>query len=426
MNFSSKKLQSMRETYLSKAVFQLTTIAVSKAKGARVWDNEGKEYIDFVGGIGCVNAGHCPDEVVSAIQAQAEKYIQPSINVFNYQPYLELVQKLCQITPGEDKKQSILFNSGAEAVENAIKIARYATKRSAVICFDLAFHGRTLLAMSLTSKTKPYKYGYGPYAPEIYRVPHPAITPVKNHAAYWEHIFSNYVPAEEVAAIIFEPELGEGGFIPMPGAFVEYLRTLCTERGILMIADEIQTGFCRTGKMFAMEHFNVAPDLMALGKSIASGMPLAAVVGKKELMDASHVGGIGGTFCGNPLACAAALATLSIYKKQRLAERAVKIGNQTKDFFEYIKAEYHCIGSIRGLGAMVGIEFVDSTGSPDAELLHQVMTLALKNGVILMSSGMHGHVLRTLMPLVITDNELTRAFQAIEKAIQTLIHARRC
>jgi len=254
-------------------------------------------------------------------------------------------------------------------------------------------------------------------------VPHPAITPVKDHAAYWEHIFSSYVPAEEIAAIIFEPELGEGGFIPMPGTFVEHLRTLCTERGILMIADEIQTGFCRTGKMFAMEHFNVEPDLMALGKSIASGMPLAAVVGKKKLMDASHVGGIGGTFCGNPLACAAALATLSIYKKQNLAERAIKIGNQTKAFFEYIKTEYRCIGNIRGLGAMVGIEFVDSTGKPDAELLHQIMTLALNNGVILMSSGLHGNVLRTLMPLVITDKELTRAFQAIEKSIQTLIQA---
>ncbi|MDF1683653.1 MAG: aspartate aminotransferase family protein [Legionellaceae bacterium] len=421
MIFSSNKLQSMRETYLPKAVFQLTTVAVSKAKGAIVWDSEGKEYIDFVGGIGCVNAGHCPNEVVTAIQAQAEKYIQPSINIFNYQPYLELAKTLCQITPGEDEKQTALFNSGAEAVENAIKIARYATKRSAIICFDLAFHGRTLLAMSLTSKTKPYKYGYGPYAPEVYRVPHPAITPIKNHTDYWEHIFSSYVPAEEVAAIIFEPELGEGGFIPMPEAFVEHLRALCTERGILMIADEVQTGFCRTGKMFAMEHFNVVPDLMALGKSIASGMPLSAVVGKKQLMDASHIGGIGGTFCGNPLACAAALATLSIYKKQRLAERAVDIGNQTKTFFEYIKTQYHCIGNIRGLGAMVGIEFIDSTGKPDAEFLHQVMTRALNNGVILMSSGLHGNVLRTLMPLVITDKELTRAFEAIEKSIQTLM-----
>ncbi|MCH9756167.1 MAG: aminotransferase class III-fold pyridoxal phosphate-dependent enzyme [Gammaproteobacteria bacterium] len=421
MDFSSQKLQSLRENYLPKAVFQLTTIAVSKAKGARVWDNEGKEYIDFVGGIGCVNAGHCPDDVVSAIQAQAEKYIQPSINVFNYQPYLELVQALCQITPGAGDKQAVLFNSGAEAVENAVKIARYATKRPAIICFDLAFHGRTLLAMSLTSKTKPYKYGYGPYAPEIYRVPHPAMVSIQDYAAYWEHIFSSYVPAEQVAAIIFEPELGEGGFIPMPGTFLEHLRTLCTERGILMVADEIQTGFCRTGKWFAMEHFNITPDLMVLGKSIASGMPLTAVVGTKQLMNASHVGGIGGTFCGNPLACVAALATLSIYKEQRLADRAVNIGNQTKAFFEGIKEKYQCIGSIRGLGAMIGIEFVDSTGKSDADLLHQVMDLALSNGVILMSSGLNGNVLRTLMPLVITDEELQRAFQGIEKAIQACL-----
>jgi 4-aminobutyrate aminotransferase / (S)-3-amino-2-methylpropionate transaminase / 5-aminovalerate transaminase len=425
MAFSSKKIQSMREAYVAKAVFQLTKLAVSKAKGARVWDAEGNEYIDFVGGIGCVNAGHCPDEVVNAIQKQAAQYIQPAINVFNYQPYMELVQKLCEITPGDDEKQAILFNSGAEAVENAIKIARYATKRSAVICFDAAFHGRTSLAMSLTSKVKPYKYGYGPYAPEIYRVPHPGIDSVLDYKAYWEHIFTSYVAAEQVAAIIFEPVLGEGGFIPMPDAFIKHMRTVCDDQGIVMIADEIQTGFCRTGKLFAMENFKVVPDLMTLGKSLASGMPLSCVVGKKYLMNASHVGGLGGTFCGNPLACAAALATLSIYTEQRLAERSVEIGNQSKAFFEQMKAQYPCIGSIHGLGAMIGIEFVDRKGMPDAKLLKSLIAHALENGVILMSSGTHGNILRTLMPLVITDKELTSAFKVIEKAFITIMGPKR-
>ncbi|MDF1757534.1 MAG: aspartate aminotransferase family protein [Legionellaceae bacterium] len=423
MVYSSKQLQSMRDTYVAKSVFQLTKIAVSRAKGALVWDVEGKEYVDFVGGIGCVNAGHCPDEAVRAIQKQAEQYIQPSINVLNYKPYIELAKKLCEITPGKDAKQAVLFNSGAEAVENAIKIARYATKRSAVICFDGAFHGRTLLAMSLTSKVKPYKLGYGPYAPEIYRVPNPAIDKVLDYKAYWQHIFTSYISAEQVAAIIFEPELGEGGFIPMPDDFIKNLRDLCTENGIVMIADEVQTGFCRTGKLFAMEHFNVSPDLITLGKSIASGMPVTAVVGKKDLMDSSHVGGIGGTFCGNSLACVAGLATLSIYEDQNLAERAIHIGKQTKDFFVKMKSKYNCIGSIHGLGAMVGIEFVDKNGAPDSKLLHEIMDESLKNGVILMSAGADGNILRTLMPLVITDNELSRAFGAIEISIASVMGA---
>ncbi len=420
MAISSKKLQDIRENYISKAVFQLTKITISHAKGARVWDVEGNEYIDFVGGIGCVNAGHCPDEVVRAIQKQAELFIQPSINILNYQPYIELAEELCKITPGKEDKQAVLFNSGAEAVENAIKIARYATNRPAVICFDGAFHGRTLLAMSLTSKVKPYKYGYGPFAPEIYRVPHPAISEIKDFTAYWEQIFTDYVAADQVAAIIFEPELGEGGFIPMPIPFIKHLRSLCNEHGIVMIADEVQTGFCRTGKMFAMEHFEVVPDLITLGKSIASGMPLTAVVGKKQFLEASHVGGIGGTFCGNPLACAAALETIAIYKNQHLDKRALEIGKQIKDFFTRMKSQYNCIGDIHGLGAMIGIEFIDSLGRPNADYLHKLMELSLRNGVILMSAGMHGNILRTLMPLVITDEELSIAFAAIEKSIKNL------
>ncbi len=415
---SSQEQQNSRVKYIAKAVFQLTEIAIKKAKGAKVWDVEGSEYIDFVGGIGCVNAGHNPDEVVEAIKEQLEHYIHPGFNILNYLPYIEVAEKLCDITPGNYDKQAILFNSGAEAVENAIKVAKYATKRSGVICFDGGYHGRTLLTMTLTSKVNPYKLGYGPFAPEVYRVAHPGVNDIGDFNQYWEQIFTNVVAAENVSAIIFEPELGEGGFTPMPYEFVRQLRSLCNQKGIIMIADEVQTGFCRTGKMFAMEHYEVAPDIIVLGKSIASGLPLSAIVGKREVMSTSHVGGLGGTFCGNPLSCVSALATIKIYEDQNLADRAMEIGNATKQFFKRMKEEYQCISDIRGLGAMIGVEFINKKGEPDALMLKSIISASLSNGVILMSSGAKGNVLRTLMPLVISNEELQRAFSQIEKAFQ--------
>ena len=417
-NYSDLELQELREKYIPAAVFQLTKIAIKRAKGAKVWDQDGKEYLDFVGGIGCVNAGHSPDPVVDAIKTQSDQYLHPSINVMNYQPYVELAQKICDLTPGSYEKMAVFLNSGAEAVENAVKIARYYTKRNAVIAFDAGYHGRTLLTMSLTSKINPYKKGYGPFAPEIYHIPHPALVKVNSVEDYWKKIFSTTVTAHEVAAIIFEPVLGEGGFIPMPKDFVQHLRTVCDKEGIMMISDEIQTGFCRTGKLFAMEHFGVSPDLMTIGKSIASGMPLTAVVGKKEILASSHVGGLGGTFCGNPLSCAAALATLKIYEKENLAQRSMEIGNQIVTFFSNLKKQYQCIGHIHGLGAMVGIDFVDTDGKPDSNLLRAIMGKALEEGVILMSSGLDGNILRILVPLVISDDELQQAFSALERAFQ--------
>lgn len=415
---TSDTLQERRERYVSPAVFQLTKIAIKKAKGAKIWDQAGKSYIDFVGGIGCVNAGHNPEPVVAAIKAQVDQYIHPSINVLNYQPYIELAQKLCDITPGGYEKMAAFFNSGAEAVENAVKIARYYTQRNAVIAFDGGYHGRTLLTMSVTSKITPYKKGFGPFAPEIYHIPHPALVTIKDFDTYWEQIFSTTVAANEIAAILFEPVLGEGGFMPMPKNFVQHLRKLCDTYGIIMIADEVQTGFCRTGKLFAMEHFAVSPDLMCIGKSIASGMPLTAVVGKKDILSAPHVGGIGGTFCGNPLSCAAALATLDIYQQEHLAQRSMEIGGQIVDFFSKCKKTYPCIGPIHGLGAMVGIDFIDPSGKPAPALLRSIMDYAREEGVILMSSGLHGNILRTLVPLVISDSELKQAFTAIENAFQ--------
>jgi 4-aminobutyrate aminotransferase/(S)-3-amino-2-methylpropionate transaminase len=415
---TGNNLQSLRKKYMPEAIFQLTQLNIKKAKGAKIWDADGKEYIDFVGGIGCVNAGHNPDTVVEAIKKQADDYLHVGINIVNYEPYIKLTEKLTQITPGSFTKQAGLFNSGAEAVENAIKISRYAKKRPAVICFNGGYHGRTLLTMTLTSKIKPYKFNYGPFAPEVYQVPHPSVCEVEDFDAYWDHIFATVVPAEEVAAIIFEPVLGEGGFIPMPKAFVQKLRQLCDDKDIVMIADEVQTGFCRTGKMFAMENYGVAPDLMTLGKSIASGLPLTAVVGREDLINASHVGGIGGTFCGNPLSCQAALETIKIYENDNLSERSVEIGKKTKAFFKAMDDKYHCISNIRGLGAMVGVEFTSKDGKPDAESLKAIISKSLDKGVILMSAGVKGNILRTLMPLVISDEELEVAFNRISEAFK--------
>lgn len=418
---SNDSIQKLRETYVAPAVFQLTHITVKEARGAKMWDVDGKEYIDMVGGIGCVNAGHNPPSVVKAIQKQAESFLHPGFHIVNHEPYVTLAQKLCDITPGSFEKRAAFFNSGAEAVENAIKVAREVTKRPAIISFDGGFHGRTLLAMSLTSKIKPYKYGYGPYAPEVYHLPHPALKNITDFDSYWRDVFTQTVAEENIAAIIFEPELGEGGFIPMPKAFVQHLRALCDDKGIVMIADEVQTGFCRTGKMFAMEHFDVSADIMTFGKSVASGLPLSGIVGKSELMSIPHVGGIGGTFGGNPLCCAAALETITIYEDNNLAKRAVEIGEKVRTFFGEIKVRYGCIGDINGLGAMIGVSFTDKEGNADAVLLKRVIAKALELGVILMPSGMQGNILRTLSPLVISDEELASAFEKIEEALKSLL-----
>ncbi|WP_150467231.1 aspartate aminotransferase family protein [Francisella sp. SYW-9] len=416
---NNQELQSLRKKYVPDAVFQLTDLNIVKAKGAKIWDSEGNEYIDFVGAIGCVNAGHNPDSVVNAIKEQADNYLHIGINITNYEPYIKLTKKLVEIMPGDNEKQAVLFNSGAEAVENAIKIARYAKKRQGIVCFNGGYHGRTLLTMSLTTKIKPYKLGYGPFAPEVYHVPHPEISSIQNFDAYWENIFNTVVAADNIAAIIFEPVLGEGGFIPMPKDFVQKLRKLCTDNDIVLIADEIQSGFCRTGEMFAIENYGITPDLMTIGKSIASGLPLTAVVGSKNLINASHVGGLGGTFCGNPLACQAALESIKIYESDNLSAKANDIGEKVRSFFSKMQKKYNCISDIRGLGAMIGIEFCNSNNENGSDILKSIITLSLKNGVVLMSAGLEGNVLRTLMPLVISNEELDKAFKIIEQAFKT-------
>ncbi len=429
----SRQLEEKRREAVPRAPFHVTPLSVSKARGAEVWDVDGNRYLDFAGGIGTLNAGHCPDSVVRAIQEQSSCYLHTCFNVMMYEPYIRLAEKINSLVPGKGEKKSLFFNSGAEAVENAIKIARAATGREAVICFDHAFHGRTLLTMTLTAKEKPYKQGFGPFAPRIYRAayPYPYRMPEvftnpdspQTYIDYFENFFREQVAADQVAAMIIEPVLGEGGFIVPPEVFLPTLKAICEKHGILFIADEIQTGFCRTGKMFAIEHYGIEPDLIVLGKSLASGMPLSAVCGKSALMEAPQVGGLGGTYSGNPVACAAALATIDIYEKDRLHERAATIGQTLTAFWNRLQHTYDVIGDVRALGAMVGVEFVKSptTKEPHPELVARIVNEGYKRGLILMSAGTYGNVLRALMPLVISDAQMAQAMNILEEIIKETI-----
>ncbi len=428
----SEQLFQRRLAVVPRAPFHVTPLFVSRARGARVWDVDGNMYIDFAGGIGTLNAGHCPEEVVAAIQAQSERYLHTCFNVMMYEPYVELAERLVGLMPGNFEKKAMFFNSGAEAVENAIKIARKATGRPAVIAFEHAFHGRTLLTMTLTAKENPYKAGFGPFAPEVYRAAYPypyrmpeVFVDPENPQTYWEYFerfFKEVVPAEKVAAIIVEPQLGEGGFIVPPPVFLPTLQQIAQQYGIVFIADEIQTGFCRTGKMFAVNHYQLEPDLMVLGKSLASGMPLSAVVGRSDLMEAPQVGGLGGTYAGNPVACAAAIATLEVYEKYQLCERAQQIGNRVREFWQSLQNQYPTIGDVRGLGAMIGVELVQDPDSktPNADLAKAIVQESYRRGLITMTAGTYGNVLRHLMPLVITDEELEQGLSIIKTTLEEI------
>jgi len=427
---TNQELFKERQKYIPRGPFNVTPLFVSEAKGATLKDVEGKRYVDFAGGIGVENVGHCAEEVVSAIKDQAEKYIHTCFHVVMYEPYLALAKKLNEVTPGDFEKKSMFANSGAEAVENAIKIARYYTKRDAVVCFEDAFHGRTLLAMSLTSKIKPYKFGFGPFAPEIYRIPYAYCyrCPFKEEypscnlrcAEHLKEVFYTYVPAENIAALIVEPVLGEGGFVVPPKEFLPRLKEICKESGILFIADEIQTGFGRTGKMFAVEHFNVEPDIITTAKSLAAGLPLSGITGRAKIMDAPHVGGLGGTFGGNPLACRAALAVFDIFEKKDLVFRAQKIGEKVLQRFKEMQEKYSLIGDVRGLGAMAALELVKDrkTKEPAKEETNLLVKKCYERGLILISAGTYDNIIRTLMPLVISDNELEEGLSILEEGVK--------
>ncbi|NNG00808.1 MAG: 4-aminobutyrate--2-oxoglutarate transaminase [Desulfobacteraceae bacterium] len=411
----TEKLNDTRLSVVPKGPFNTTPCFTGKAAGSIITDVDGREYIDFAGGIGVNNVGHCHPKVVAAIKDQAERYIHPCFHVAMYEPYVRLAEKLCAITPGEFPKMAMFANSGAEAVENAVKIARYHTKRPGIICFENGFHGRTLLTMTLTSKVMPYKYGFGPFAPEIYRMPFGD----KVDAGYLKEFFIHYTAAENIAAVIAEPVQGEGGFnVPSDDFFPELVR-ICRDNGILFIADEIQSGMGRTGRMFAIEHWGVEPDIITAAKSLAGGMPLSAVIGRKEIMDASHVGGLGGTYGGNPVACRAALAVLEVFEAENLLEKAVVLGEKLKERFSVWQNRFEHVGRINGIGPMLAFELITDAdkAAPAADTAKALVKYSHENGLILLSCGPYGNMIRTLMPLNIPDKELERGLAILEAGL---------
>ncbi|MEE4313066.1 MAG: 4-aminobutyrate--2-oxoglutarate transaminase [Desulfofustis sp.] len=429
---TNAELQQKRSTFVAKGVSSATGIYVSHGRGAVIVDVEGREFLDFGGGIAVMNVGHSHPKVVKAIKDQAEKFTHTCFMVSPYASAVNLAEKLCAAVPCETPKAAMFVNSGAEAVENAVKIARYYTKRPAVITFENGFHGRTLLGMTLTSKLKPYKLGLGPFAPEVYRMPFANCyrCPFNREypgcdvtcADHLEYFFINHVAAEQTAAIIFEPIQGEGGFITPPQEYFRKLEAICRKYGILLIADEIQSGIGRTGHMFAMEYYGVEADLVTTAKSLAAGMPLSAVVGKKEIMDVVHASGIGGTYGGNPVACEAALAVFDIFESENLLAKATSLGETLKSRFLALQERHDLIGDVRGLGPMIAMELVKNrqTKAPAAEETKALVSYCFDHGLIVLACGTYGNVLRFLMPLVITDDQLEKGLAIIEEGFAAI------
>ncbi len=424
------ELQEKRKKYIPKGVSNGSLNIAKYAKGATIIDLEGKEWIDFAGAIGTLNVGHTHPKVTEAVKEQVDKFLHPGFNVMMYEGYIKLAEKLCKMTPGDFDKQAILFNSGAEAVENAVKIARRYTGRQAVVAFERGFHGRTNLTMGMTSKVKPYKFGFGPFAPEIYQAPYPylyqkpdAFTDeeyVDDIIAKFQEFFVSAVDPETVACIVMEPVQGEGGFVIPPKRFVAFVRDFCTKNEILFIADEIQTGFGRTGKLFAMEHFDVAADLVTVSKSLAAGFPLSGVVGRKEIMNVANPGELGGTYAGNPVACVAALAVIDIIEEENLVEKSEVIGEKMEVKLKELQGRYSFVGEIRRLGSMVAVEIVhnQSIKTPDKQKAAEIVQYANTNGLLLLSAGLNGNIIRFLAPLVITDEELEKGLTILGQAFQ--------
>jgi 4-aminobutyrate aminotransferase/(S)-3-amino-2-methylpropionate transaminase len=416
------ELAELRRRYIPRGITTAHPIVADHAKGAELWDVAGRRYVDFAGGIGVMNVGHGHPHVMEAVKAQLDRVTHTSFQVVMYESYLRLAERLCALTPGEGDKKAIFFSTGAEAVENAVKIARAYTGRPAIISFQGGFHGRTLLALSLTGSVVPYKQNFGPYATEIYQVPFPYEYrgwSTEMALAALNDLFGSAVAPERVAAIIIEPVLGEGGFVPAPKAFLEQLRALTQQHGILLIVDEIQSGFGRTGKYFAIEHSGVSPDLMTVAKSLAAGFPLSGVVGRAEVMDAPGPGGLGGTYGGNPIACAAGLAVLDVMRDERLPERAARIGSVVEERMRTWAAEHELVGDVRVMGAMAGMELVRDrqTKEPADTETAQVMARARERGLILLRAGVHHNVIRTLMPLTIPDDQLDEGLDILGAAL---------
>jgi len=428
----SKELMRRRNAAVVQGAYHATPVFVAKAEGALIEDVDGNRLIDFAGGIGCVNTGHRAPKVVEAVRRQLDRFLHTSFNVLPYEGYIALAERLNALTPGKFAKKTLLVNTGAEAVENAVKIARCYARRPAIITFEDAFHGRTYMAMALTSKTHPYKAGFEPFPGDVYRVPfgycyrcsysltYPSCD--VHCARHIEDTFKRVVAAESVAAVIVEPIMGEGGFITPPAEFFPVLAEICRKHGILLIADEVQTGFARTGALFACERFALEPDLILMAKSLSGGLPLAAVTGRAEIMDTPGVGGLGGTFGGNPAACEAALAVLDIIEKENLSARANVLGERFRRRAAQWQSRWELIGEVRGLGAMQALELVRarSTREPADEETRQVSQYCYEHGLITITAGSYGNVIRLLMPLVITDSQMEEALDVLESALQSV------
>ncbi len=430
----SRALMERRHRAVTSGVGIATPMFAQEAKGALLTDVDGNTFIDFGGGIGVMNIGHANSRVVEAVKEKAEQLSHTCFYVTEYEEYIELAERLNALVPGDFEKRSFFVNSGAEAVENAVKIARYYTGRPAVIAFENSFHGRTMLAMTLTGKTDPYKKGFGPFVPEVYRVPSPYAYRCPSGKdcsggcqgdcfGSIEKAFVSTVHPSSVAAIIVEPVSGEGGFIPFPDFYLRQLRELCDEHGIVMIVDEVQTGFGRTGKMFGIEHSGVEPDIMTTAKSMGGGLPIAGVTGRAEIMDSVHTGGLGTTYGGNPIACAAALAVLDTFEEEDLLTQANALGEKVMSAMRDIQDRHpDFVGDVRGLGPMAAMEFVTDaeTKTPDMERNARIVQAALQEGLLLLTAGQYGNCIRTLMPLNINDDELEEGLAILERAVDSV------
>ena len=421
---TNESLNIRRIDAVARGVSSATTIYASHARNAFVWDVEGRKYIDFAGGIGVLNTGHRHPKIIDAVEQQCQKLVHSCFQVLPYESYVKLAEELNLLAPGNFPKKSILLSTGAEAVENAIKISRSATSRQGIIAFSGGFHGRTMMGMALTGKVIPCKVGFGPFPADVYHAPFPheyRNISVEDSIKGIERIFQSDVAPSGVAAIIVEPIQGEGGFIPAPKIFLQKIREICDQYGIILIADEVQSGFGRTGKMFAMEHSDVIPDLTTVAKSLAGGMPLSAVVGRADVMDAPMPGGLGGTYGGNPVACASALAVIEVIKEDNLLKRSQQIGVQVTDYISSLIEEgISCIGEIRGLGGMIAFEIIrDQTSrEPDPDLTKKIIGKATENGLILLSCGYSGNTIRILVPLTASREDVAQGLAIIRNSIQ--------
>jgi 4-aminobutyrate aminotransferase len=423
---TNQDLQKRREKNIPRGVSTAFPVFADKASNAEIWDVEGKRYIDFAGGIGVMNTGHRHPKVISAIQAQTEKILHSAFQVMAYESYIQLAEALNEIAPISGGTKTILFSTGAEALENSVKIARIATKRTGIIGFSGGFHGRTFMGMALTGKVVPYKKGMGPMPGEVYHIPFPIPyhgISEKDSLKALEFLFKSDIEPERIAAIAIEPVQGEGGFYIASSNFLKELRSICDTHGILLISDEVQSGFARTGKFFAIEHSGVEPDIITTAKSLAGGLPLSGVIGRASIMDSVEPGGLGGTYAGNPLACVAAIEVIQLIKEEKILDRSLKIGKTIIEKLQTIAKKSSYIGEIRGLGGMVAFELVESHTpvKPSMALAKQLTTKALENGLVLLSCGVYGNVIRILVPITIEDHLLDEGLGILEKSIESLI-----